>query len=143
MDGWGGGRGGVLVLAQSLLIIDHAYLSRPSTVPTLTATFWHSLRFFHIRVRGGGGGAHHFVVVVQLEAELALLRLRPPKLGVGPQGLLRKLLFLILDESFQRIHPLRSKTKSCAHRKKWRRRVDTRTLRTTNGTKKKKKRLQN
>ena len=45
-------------------------------------------------------------MVIQLEAELALLGLRPPELGVASQRLLRKLLLLILDEGFQRVHPL-------------------------------------
>lgn len=54
----------------------------------------------------GGGDAHHLVVVIQLEAELPLLGLRPPELGVASQGLLRELLLLILDEGFQRVYPL-------------------------------------
>lgn len=52
---------------------------------------------------GSGGGdddPHHLVVIVEFEAELPLLCLRPPQLGVRPQRHLRELLFLVLDESF-------------------------------------------
>lgn len=46
------------------------------------------------------GKTHHLVMVIELEAELPLLRLRPPQLGVRPQRHFRELLFLVLDKGF-------------------------------------------